>query len=69
MYSNTKPKTDRWYSADGRDTFIRQMESRHIRNCIKLILDQYHRGRLWRFRFLKPLRDELRRRARGKAVG
>lgn len=52
-------RTRIWYTADGRDVQVRQMEASHIENCIGLILGKWPR---WRARYLFPLRAELRRR-------
>jgi len=55
-------KTKIWYAADGRDLQVRQMETSHIVNCIRLIERKAWFGVLWRPFYLGPLRKELERR-------
>lgn len=64
-----KPKTDIWYCADGRDIQIRQMETSHILNCLRMIERKMRVSSMlglfapsWRQHFYKPLRAELQRR-------
>jgi hypothetical protein len=58
----TRPIPKVWYTADGRDVQIRQMDESHIINCIRLIIARAKAGRRWRFRWLRPLDEELVRR-------
>ena len=58
-----KGKTQIWYTADGRDLQVRQMDSEHIRNCLTMIEERWLAGRPWRTRYYATLRRELRRRA------
>lgn len=61
-------KTKIWYTKNGRDHQIRQMETGHIQNCLRMILRSTHitthKGHIvrWRGRYLRPLRTELERR-------
>lgn len=51
-----------WYTADGRDLQIRQMETEHIMSCTDLILLRARHGRRWRMRWLPAFNRELARR-------
>jgi len=62
-------KTKIWYTRDGRDVQVRQMETEHLERCIARIM----RSRIlferwgapffwWRPQYLKPLLAELERR-------
>jgi hypothetical protein len=54
-----RPKTKIWYTANGRDIQVRQMQDDHIRNCCNMIARS---GWKWRRRFWVPLQRELIRR-------
>lgn len=52
-----------WYTADGRDYQVRQMETSHIKNCMRLIKRKtIALGRPWRTRYLARFAIELRHR-------
>lgn len=61
-------KTKIWYTADGRDLQVRQMEPQHIVHSILLIQSRARRGKvntdgsLWRAAYVPALLRELHRR-------
>ena len=48
-----------WKQADGTVIAIKDMETKHIKNCIKLI---YKHNGTWRHQYLRVFETELRRR-------
>lgn len=48
-----------WKQADGNLIAIKDMETSHIKNCIKMI---YRKNGTWRHQYLRYFENELRRR-------
>lgn len=54
-------KNNIWIAKDGTKYLISQMQTSHIKNCIRIIQRSNHK---WRSEYIEPLTQELKKRNR-----